>query len=248
MSQQKRVVKVYRSSTGSIDRYESDAVFFGQLRNELRLDPEKETITVQETKVTLFHDEAHLPEGDFLIFVSQKKSKSGATIRAFDGNMIEQIPTDQIESQTYNELRSYCKKLTGIAPPKKDQIIDEILKHYNLGGKPEPVAKKEKKEKTKNKKAKVLFESKKEGFSFPPELEARLGNIQRGLFEIAKGLNQFIEEEGAEPIDVSFLMEGVEDLPIEVKNTKILTEEEKKILAEKEENERIKREAKSLGY
>lgn len=245
----KRKVTMYSTKLNKMTEIETDAQFFGQLKNELGLNPDNERILVRETKITLEHDEAELPEGDFYIFVSAKKQKSGAA---------DYIAPEDYETTKYNDLRSYAKKVLGKAPASKPEIIQALVK-FNKANGAVPTPKVVKAE-TKASQAKIVEKVKEQGFVFSPEIEAKLNRILRNQVLISDGINVLLNLEGEETIilDDSVAIGLVENSPAEEQNVVTMSAEQKaeyeaKIAAEKKrqedeaKKEALAREARSLG-
>lgn len=228
-----RIVNVYRSSNGQLIEHTSSAVFFGELKNELRLDPTKETITVRETKVDLVLDQAQLPEGEFTIFVAPKKVKSGGS-------------TPDYASMSYNDLRKMAKdrNVTLPANAKKPDVI-EALKNADsekVKGS-EGVAKAEKKVGQRKSQVATKVLETMEGFS--EEDRKLLVQLSRNIHVVTEKLNMLLEEAGFEriPEDSTFM----KDLPADQKPNNELTEAEKKAKEEAAKKAELEAKKKALA-
>jgi hypothetical protein len=242
----KRLVQVYNSKNNALEEVETDAQLFGELKHVFKLDPESQRILIKESKVTLEHDEAELPEGDFFLFVSVKKVKSGADAPDFS-------------SMKYNELRSLCKEKTGFAPATKDQIIQSLIDHHNKNDKglkaevaPEKVA--EKKAEFVAKATESIPETEHVEFS-KDSAESLKKLMVVGFTTLLSGLNSLLDDAGFETIEtpVEFeqeLKEGEGSQPSnEVLEAERL-EKEEKAREEREKQaklEKLRKEAANLG-
>lgn len=77
-------VTVYSSNLGNGKTIETSATTFGALQTDLKSDgiyTDNMRAVIGETKVTLEHPDAALPEGDFKIFLLPIKTKSGNVTR-----------------------------------------------------------------------------------------------------------------------------------------------------------------------
>lgn len=76
-----RVVKVFATGNDNIIEITTSARTWGELQNELRsqknMDVSGMNAKVRSSKVTLEHKDAELPTGEFTIFVTPAKVKSG---------------------------------------------------------------------------------------------------------------------------------------------------------------------------
>lgn len=76
-----REVKIISSTRQGVKTLQSEATTFGQLKDSLSEygDLSQMTVVVKETRNSLQHDEAVLPEGNFTIYLSPKQIKAGAS-------------------------------------------------------------------------------------------------------------------------------------------------------------------------
>lgn len=73
-----RKVKALSTQSNEIKELMTSATTWGQLKEELgSLIQGDMKATVQSTKQTLEHNEAVLPDGDFVLFITPNKVKSG---------------------------------------------------------------------------------------------------------------------------------------------------------------------------
>jgi hypothetical protein len=74
-----RTVTVYASKTRERQTIETDVTTWGELLPliDSSIGAKDADVTIRETRTSLQHPDAQLPEGDFLIFVYPKKVKSG---------------------------------------------------------------------------------------------------------------------------------------------------------------------------
>lgn len=81
-----RLVKVFATGNDNIIEITTSATTWGQLQAELRstknLDVSNMNAKVRSSKVTLEHKDAELPTGEFTIFVTPAKVKSGVKAKA----------------------------------------------------------------------------------------------------------------------------------------------------------------------
>lgn len=225
-----RVIKVFRTREGNLIKHTTSATILGELVKELGLKPDNERIMIKETKVTLEDDLAQLPEGEFTLFVSQKKIKSGV----------------DYESMKYNDLRKLAKDSlpegTSV-PSKKDEIIAALVANDSSKGLPKTAKLKA----TKEAKGKVAMEAKKEGFQFNKSTEDKIANLIQAVVLIGNGLNELLAIDDLPLIDFSFIDKDVKDLPLEVKNEVVLSPEERARIEEQQEIEALKRESSMMG-
>lgn len=91
----KRLVRVKNSFQSGIQTHEVDNVnTFGELVQKLNLDIDGMRVVVRETRNTLEHDDAILPDGDFTLYIMPSKTKSGANY----------------EDMGFHELRKLCRE------------------------------------------------------------------------------------------------------------------------------------------
>lgn len=76
-----RTVKVFSTDTNNIVEITTSATTWGQLQEELKsqknLTTDNMNAKVRESKITLEHKDAQLPTGEFTIFLTPEKVKSG---------------------------------------------------------------------------------------------------------------------------------------------------------------------------
>jgi len=75
-----RIVKIYTAQNDSLQQIESSATTWGELKAEMKaaaISADGMKATVKTLKVTLENDGAALPEGEFTIFLTAAKMKSG---------------------------------------------------------------------------------------------------------------------------------------------------------------------------
>lgn len=90
-----RTIKVVQPATASVKRFETSVTTWGEFVTEIQseYDFSKVKATIKETKVSLEHPDAALPEGDFTIFLRASKNKAGV----------------DFSTLSYKELKEYIK-------------------------------------------------------------------------------------------------------------------------------------------
>ena len=93
-----RTIKVVQTATASVKRFDSDATTWGELADQIKgeYNLDKVKATVKETKGTLEHHDAVLPEGEFTIFLRAAKNKAGGK--------------NEFSSMSFKELRAWVKE------------------------------------------------------------------------------------------------------------------------------------------
>lgn len=93
-----RTIKVVQTATASVKRFESEATTWGELAEQIKgeYNLDKVKATVKETKGTLEHHDAVLPEGEFTIFLRAAKNKAGGK--------------NKFSSMSFKELRAWVKE------------------------------------------------------------------------------------------------------------------------------------------
>lgn len=93
-----RTIKIVQTATASVKRFDSDATTWGELADQIKdeYNLDKVKATVKETKGTLEHHEAVLPEGEFTIFLRAAKNKAGGK--------------NEFSSMSFKELRAWVKE------------------------------------------------------------------------------------------------------------------------------------------
>ena len=93
-----RTIKVVQTATASVKRFESEATTWGELAEQIKgeYNLDKVKATVKETKGTLEHHDAVLPEGEFTIFLRAAKNKAGGK--------------NEFSSMSFKELRAWVKE------------------------------------------------------------------------------------------------------------------------------------------
>ena len=161
-----REVILKLTSQKDLIKHQSDAITFGQLKDEMKqVKWDGMRVVERSTKSTLQLDDAILPQGDFILFLVPEKVKSGMTK---ESGGLEEL--SDVENASYNQLRSHMSWLNR----NKDAKLDvsgstEDLKEALLEYKKNPASKtsekkkdsKKKKKKDSNK-VKVSHETKKE--------------------------------------------------------------------------------------
>ena len=93
-----RTIKVVQTATASVKKFNSDATTWGELADQIKdeYNLNKVKATVKETKGTLEHHDAVLPEGEFTIFLRAAKNKAGGK--------------NKFSSMSFKELRAWVKE------------------------------------------------------------------------------------------------------------------------------------------
>lgn len=93
-----RTIKVVQTATASVKRFESEATTWGELAEQIKgeYNLDKVKATVKETKGTLEHHDAVLPEGEFTIFLRAAKNKAGGK--------------NKFSSMSFKKLRAWVKE------------------------------------------------------------------------------------------------------------------------------------------
>lgn len=93
-----RTIKIVQTATASVKRFDSDATTWGELTDQIKdeYNLDKVKATVKETKGTLEHHDAVLPEGEFTIFLRAAKNKAGGK--------------NKFSSMSFKKLRAWVKK------------------------------------------------------------------------------------------------------------------------------------------
>ena len=93
-----RTIKIVQTATASVKRFDSDATTWGELADQIKdeYNLDKVKATVKETKGTLEHHDAVLPEGEFTIFLRAAKNKAGGK--------------NEFSSMSFKELRAWVKE------------------------------------------------------------------------------------------------------------------------------------------
>lgn len=93
-----RTIKIVQTATASVNRFESEATTWGELADQIKgeYNLDKVKATVKETKGTLEHHDAVLPEGEFTIFLRAAKNKAGGK--------------NKFSSMSFKKLRAWVKK------------------------------------------------------------------------------------------------------------------------------------------
>lgn len=93
-----RTIKVVQTATASVKRFESEATTWGELTDQIKgeYNLDKVKATVKETKGTLEHHDAVLPEGEFTIFLRAAKNKAGGK--------------NKFSSMSFKKLRAWVKE------------------------------------------------------------------------------------------------------------------------------------------
>ena len=93
-----RTIKIVQTATASVKRFESEATTWGELAEQIKgeYNLDKVKATVKETKGTLEHHDAVLPEGEFTIFLRAAKNKAGGK--------------NKFSSMSFKKLRAWVKK------------------------------------------------------------------------------------------------------------------------------------------
>ena len=93
-----RTIKIVQTATASVNRFDSDATTWGELADQIKgeYNLDKVKATVKETKGTLEHHDAVLPEGEFTIFLRAAKNKAGGK--------------NEFSSMSFKELRAWVKE------------------------------------------------------------------------------------------------------------------------------------------
>ena len=97
-----RKVTVFSTTGKNADNHETDALTWGNLKEELHdLDFDNMKAITGESRVTLEHDDAVLPEGSFTIFLMPIKTKSGALTRLQLFAEIKQFVTNNPSKKSF---------------------------------------------------------------------------------------------------------------------------------------------------
>lgn len=179
--QASRKISIYRSKTGKLENIMSDAAFYGELKNQAGIDPSKESVMIKETKVSLIDDQAQLPEGEFLIFVSAKKVKSGSD--------------KDVSKMSFNELRAYAKTILPKVPVKKDEILKALSDFKKESSKAE-----NKKKAASSKSEKATEAVNNQEIIFGKKEHDMLMSLSSIASVILKNVNQLLVESGHNPI------------------------------------------------
>ena len=93
-----RTIKIVQTATASVKRFESEATTWRELADQIKgeYNLDKVKATVKETKGTLEHHDAVLPEGEFTIFLRAAKNKAGGK--------------NEFSSMSFKELRAWVKE------------------------------------------------------------------------------------------------------------------------------------------
>ena len=93
-----RTIKIVQTATASVNRFDSEATTWGELTEQIKDDYnlDKVKATVKETKGTLEHHDAVLPEGEFTIFLRAAKNKAGGK--------------NKFSSMSFKKLRAWVKE------------------------------------------------------------------------------------------------------------------------------------------
>ena len=93
-----RTIKIVQTATASVNRFESEATTWGELADQIKgeYNLDKVKATVKETKGTLEHYDAVLPEGEFTIFLRAAKNKAGGK--------------NKFSSMSFKKVRAWVKK------------------------------------------------------------------------------------------------------------------------------------------
>lgn len=107
-----RLVKVFATGNDNIIEITTSATTWGQLQAELKsqknMDVSNMNAKVRSSKVTLEHKDAELPTGEFTIFVTPAKVKSGS--KKLTINKIETKRTTKKNSPKAAKARKSTKK------------------------------------------------------------------------------------------------------------------------------------------
>ena len=110
-----RTIKIVQTATASVNRFDSEATTWGELTEQIKDDYnlDKVKATVKETKGTLEHHDAILPEGEFTIFLRAAKNKAGGK--------------NEFSSMSFKELKAWVKE----HPEVKDHFKNNPIEGRN---------------------------------------------------------------------------------------------------------------------
>ena len=110
-----RTIKIVQTATASVNRFDSEATTWGELTEQIKdnYNLDKVKATVKETKGTLEHHDAILPEGEFTIFLRAAKNKAGGK--------------NKFSSMSFKELRAWVKE----HPEVKDHFKNNLIEGRN---------------------------------------------------------------------------------------------------------------------
>lgn len=140
-----RQIRIMSTQTGTVKTISSDAVTWGELKQNSDIRNSMGTSTqaiVRETKNTLEHDDAVLPEGDFTIFFVPTKTKSGGITPEEVTEIIEDKVEDAkqaieekilaLETELYETLDSMRKSMIRTISPEKRVEIQSNPEYLKL--------------------------------------------------------------------------------------------------------------------
>lgn len=107
-----RNLKIKLPGQAALKKFKINSSSFKELKQELagQIDFNEKRVIIRETKLTLQHDQAVLPDYDFMLFLQPLKVKSGYSY-------------EDIRHANYHELRKMCKEVASKNPKFKDLYL-----------------------------------------------------------------------------------------------------------------------------
>lgn len=133
-----RKVTIYSSNLGNGLSFDTDVTSFGQLQTvfmEKGVSYNNMKVVIGETRVTLEHPDAVLPEGDFKVFLLPMKTKSGKMSRTEIYNEIKKLKNEKGDAFVKENFGNYTqtssedlvRKLANIKKPLAKSLSEEEI-------------------------------------------------------------------------------------------------------------------------